>query len=307
MEFGEINADATEDLGEIVFNPLSGNQDEEYIAIRNPTENAVDITGWKLTGGIDYVFAKGVVIPAGGVLYISPDVNAFRTRTTGPSASQGLFVQGNGGKYLSNGGATVELRAADNTLRMDSSRRPKVLRRSSSRARVSELMYHPPDSTVAEVAAGFGDAAAFEYIELVNIGDVAIDLTERGVHGRHRRHDRRRRTPPLAPGERCSWSQISAAYAMRYDTGVRILGTFSGKLDNAGEQLKLVDANNEKVLDFVYDDNWYPSTDGDGHSLEIVDEDALVTAWSLPAMGASLRAGRFAGRVWRSGNAPGRR
>ncbi len=291
LEFGAINTDGSEDLGEIVFNPLSGDQNDEYLAIHNPTADAADISGWKLTGGLEYTFAKGVVIPAGGVLYVSPDVVAFRSRETGPGGGQGLFVQGLGGQHISNAGATITLRAADD-VEIDTVTTPVALSPLQESLRVVELMYHPSDSTPQEVAAGYGDAAVFEYVEFMNIGDEPIDLQgaefTQGIDAAI--------TAPstmLAPGERALIVANPTAFGMRYDAaGVRIVGTFSGKLDNAGEQLKLVDGAGETILDFVYDDSWYPSTDGDGFSLEIVDAEAATEAWSTAAQ-------------WRASQEPG--
>ena len=48
----------------------------------------------------------GVVIPSNSTLYLSPNVNAFRTRATGPRRGQGLFVQGNYDRRLSARGAS---------------------------------------------------------------------------------------------------------------------------------------------------------------------------------------------------------
>jgi len=75
-------------------NPVSGVQDEEFIALHNPNPFAVDLTGWTLTGGIDFTFHPGTVIVSDGVLYVSPDKAAFRARATGPSGGQELFVVG---------------------------------------------------------------------------------------------------------------------------------------------------------------------------------------------------------------------
>ena len=49
------------------------------------------------------------MIPAGGTLYVSPNVYAFRQRTTGPSGNQGLLVQGNYDGHLSKWGESVQL------------------------------------------------------------------------------------------------------------------------------------------------------------------------------------------------------
>ncbi len=81
--------------------PASGNQDEEYVKLDNPTDVAVDISGWRLAGGIEHTFRPGTTIPAGMSLYVSPNVRAFRARATGPSGGQTLLVQGDYDGHLS--------------------------------------------------------------------------------------------------------------------------------------------------------------------------------------------------------------
>jgi hypothetical protein len=75
--------------------PASGNQDEEYIELINPNSYAVDLSGWQLVGGVEHTFLPGTVLVAGGRLYVSPNVRAFRSRRTAPTGGQGRFVQGN--------------------------------------------------------------------------------------------------------------------------------------------------------------------------------------------------------------------
>ena len=47
--------------------------------------------------------SAGVVIPANGTLYLSPDVVAFRSRTVSPKGGERNFVQGNYSPQLSSG------------------------------------------------------------------------------------------------------------------------------------------------------------------------------------------------------------
>jgi len=96
-------------FGDCEHSPSSGNQDEEYVELVNPNSYAVDISGWRLGGGIEHTFLPGTVLIAGGRLYVSPDVRTFRHRATGPRGGQGLFVQGNYKGHLSRGGETVDL------------------------------------------------------------------------------------------------------------------------------------------------------------------------------------------------------
>ena len=46
-------------FGSFDHNPASGNQDEEYIELHNPLDTAADISGWRLTGGIEHEFPAG--------------------------------------------------------------------------------------------------------------------------------------------------------------------------------------------------------------------------------------------------------
>lgn len=68
---------------------------EAWLVLLNPGAVAVDLSGWKVEGEISLTLQPGTVLPAGGRLYLSPDVVAFRARTEPPTGGQGLFVQGN--------------------------------------------------------------------------------------------------------------------------------------------------------------------------------------------------------------------
>ncbi len=96
-------------FGAYDYSPASGNQDEEYIELINPNAYAVDLSDWELTGGVEHTFRPGTVLGAGGSLYVSPNVRAFRRRAASPTGGQGRFVQGNYQGHLSSGGETVSL------------------------------------------------------------------------------------------------------------------------------------------------------------------------------------------------------
>ncbi len=143
--------------------------------------------------------------------------------------------------------------------------------------RISEIMYHP---SVAPPGGAY-DREEFEYIELTNIGDGPIELA--GVELR----DGVAFTFPsmsLAPGQFVVVVENPTAFASRYVQPVTVAGQYSGKLDNGGELITLLDAADQTIQSFTYqDDNWYPNTDGDGYSLVIVDATADVSAWNTQA------------------------
>ena len=103
------------EIAYVEHNPASGIRDEEYLVLYNPNNTAVDISYWRIEGDISHTFTPGTVIPAGGSLYLSPDVPTFLARTTGPRGNQGLFVQGNYSGNLANEGGVIHLLAADNS------------------------------------------------------------------------------------------------------------------------------------------------------------------------------------------------
>jgi hypothetical protein len=81
-------------FGTIEASPVSGNPAEGFIEIVNCNAFAVDVSGWQLTGGVDFDFPPGTVIAAQDSLHVAADVVAFRNRSSSPSGGQGLFVLG---------------------------------------------------------------------------------------------------------------------------------------------------------------------------------------------------------------------
>ncbi|MHC4571727.1 MAG: lamin tail domain-containing protein, partial [Planctomycetota bacterium] len=155
----------------VEFNPSSGNQDEEYIRLDNPNAYAVDISGYRLTGGVEHTFQPGVVIPTGGGVYVSPNVRAFRARATSPKGGEGLFVQGNYNGHLSSWGEVINLLDTDANL-VDTITYPGNPSNQQRYLRITEMMYHPADPNLG---SPYNDED-FEYIELKNIGPNTLDL-----------------------------------------------------------------------------------------------------------------------------------
>jgi hypothetical protein len=261
-------------FGAIEYLPASTNQAEEYIELVNTNRLAVDLSGWGLRGAVDYTFRGGVVMPSNSVLYVAADVTAFRARQTGPRGGRGLFVQGDYTGQLSARGETLWLLDAmgrtNNTVTYAGA--PSDAQRF---LRVTELMYHPP----ADPAGSSADADEFEYVELKNIGPHAIDLTgvrfTSGIEFAFGGSP----APSLGPGESALLVKNRAAFTARYGAGFRIAGEYLGTLDNDGERVQLEDRFHEKILEFRYNDAWYPVTDGAGFSLVIVDEPAPFNTW----------------------------
>ncbi len=261
-------------VAEVDANPASGNQAQEYVCLTNPTPFALDVSGWRVMGGIDYTFKPGTVIPSNSVLYLSPDVTAFRARNLGPRGGLGLFVQGNYRGQLSARGETLRvLNAAGSVISTHTySGSPSL---AQQYLRVTELMYHP-----AALAGNTNGAEEFEFIELKNTSTGAtLDLAGvRFVNGVEFAFTGSAVTS-LAPGQSVLVVKNLAAFTPRYGGGLNVAGQYLGSLENRGERLQLIDGAGEEILDFNYDNNWYPLTDGLGFSLVVVDEDAETDAW----------------------------
>jgi hypothetical protein len=132
---------------------------------------------------------------------------------------------------------------------------------------VSEVMYNPAPVTPAEFAAGLGNDD-FEFIELLNIGGVSLDL------GSVRFTDGITATlaGALAPGERIVLVRSRAAFEARYGTSIPVLGEYSGKLNNGGETITLSFGRDQVIRSFAYSDTvpWPEAAAGDGGSLVLI-------------------------------------
>ena len=131
---------------------------------------------------------------------------------------------------------------------------------------VTEIMYHPPG------ASGV-DGDEFEFLELKNIGTQTLDLSsmsiDSGIDFTFARGTR------MAPDTFLVLVANSAHFAAKYP-GVPAHGVYSGRLDNSGEMLRLIDGASNLVFTLRYSDEsgWPHAADGRGFSL--VPRDAAV-------------------------------
>jgi hypothetical protein len=257
------------------FNPASANQAEEFLSLTNTNSFAVDISGWRLDGGVQHTFHPGTVLPSKGKIYVSPDVTAFRGRSAAPKGKQGLFIQGNYKGQLSARGETVLLwdKAGQLVTSMSYPGQPSA---GQQWLRIVELMYAPP---APEAGSPFL-REDFEYIALKNTGTQALNLG--GVHFTNGISFQfaTGAASYLAPGATIYLAKNVDAFKSRYGNALAVAGPFFGQLGNSGEAVELDDAVGEKILEFKFQD-WYPATAGQGYSLVIQNEAADYTTWDM--------------------------
>lgn len=251
-------------FGDFDANPISGLQAEEFVELTNSLGTAVDISGWKLSGGISHTFKPGTVVPAGSSLYVVKDIVAFKNRSTGPQGGQQRFIQGNyDGQLGSN--EDVNLIAADGELMAAFTTPDTGLTENQQHLRVVEVNYHPLQNEDAE------------YIEFLNTSS-ATTLNLTGVSITDGPSD-----PYVFPtgttlnaGERLLVVKDPAIFALTFpnvDPAI-VYGGYNGKLSNSGEKIRVAEAGGEAVFDFTYGDSdpWSIAADGAGGTLQLVDE-----------------------------------
>ncbi|MEO6033657.1 MAG: lamin tail domain-containing protein, partial [Verrucomicrobiota bacterium] len=100
-------------INEIMYDPISGDDDDEYVELYNRGTNAVDLAGWKFVAGIDFTFPTGAIIGAKGYLVVARNARRLMTNYLNLSSAN-LF--GNFGGKLSNSGERIALGFPDSSI-----------------------------------------------------------------------------------------------------------------------------------------------------------------------------------------------
>ncbi|MBN2508107.1 MAG: lamin tail domain-containing protein [Verrucomicrobia bacterium] len=90
-------------ISELMFNPVSGRPEDEWLELHNVTASLVNLTGWRFTRGVKFTFPN-VAIPAGGCLVVAADAAVFRAGHPGVSNVVGGWTG-----QLANSDETLEL------------------------------------------------------------------------------------------------------------------------------------------------------------------------------------------------------
>ena len=139
--------------------------------------------------------------------------------------------------------------------------------------RITEIMFHP----LPPGGGNTNDADLYEYIEVKNVGATSLNVSGFQLGGGVTFAFP---NVALAAGQTAVIVKDIAAFQSRYGASALILGTFAGSLANGGDHLVLKGPRQEPVLDFSYNDQWYPAADGLGFSLVVQDEQAPAASWN---------------------------
>ncbi|RME91515.1 MAG: hypothetical protein D6766_11795, partial [Verrucomicrobia bacterium] len=310
-------------VNEVLANPLPPAR--AAIELHNPADTPADVSGWFLSDDPHmpkYRLPEGSVIPPGGFLVVTAD--QFHPGT-GQPWEFGLDDRGDDA-FLFSADADGRLTGRVHGLRfgasppgltygrwLDAAGRESsipldhpTLGGPNATPRIgpvvmSEIMYHPP-----EVFANgrFWDAPENEYLELLNVSDQAVLLHDPAQPDAAwaLRGGIAFTFPPgtrLDPGERllvvgfdpAADPDQSASFRTLYDVpeSTRLLGPWTGKLDNRGEAIELVrpealdpaetpPSHAPVVIDRVaYEDRapWPAGADGAGAALQRQPENAF--------------------------------
>ncbi|MCK5851669.1 chitobiase/beta-hexosaminidase C-terminal domain-containing protein, partial [bacterium] len=135
---------------------------------------------------------------------------------------------------------------------------------------VSEIMYHPP---------GGSD---FEFIEIKNISGSNLDISDLSFVDGITFSFAGSAVTELSNEAYVVVVKSNAVFASLYNTNdILIAGEYEGKLANGGERIEIQGAAGETLAAFIYSDDWYPTTDGDGYSLVIVNPYESTNLWNL--------------------------
>ena len=93
-------------INELMYNPIGGNDDDQYVELYNQGTNAIDLVNWQFTAGISFTFPTNTVVSPGGYLVVARNrTNLFAKY---PNLNTGNTIGNYTGK-LSHSGERVAL------------------------------------------------------------------------------------------------------------------------------------------------------------------------------------------------------
>lgn len=263
-----------------------------YVRSRLPAKVPFEIT---TNGGVDFETATPEVVLEGrgwvdvrevrsslhGPLPLTwLDANRWRVTFALPEATNSIQLEAFNLRGESIGKDSIAIRT---TQPGDTQRRA---------LRITEIYYHPANPTADEIAAGFADAEAFEFIEVTNFSTNTVSLDGArftlGILYDFSTGDARE----LPSGASLILARNPLAFAKRFPAAPKPSGTYTDGLSNGGETVRLVDRFGFVIHEVTYGDEapWPTGADGDGYSIELIDPNTNLdqaAGWRLSVLGGS--------------------
>ncbi len=101
---GQPNADALRArvvISEVMYRPISGRDDDQFVELWNPGTEAVSLAGWRLVDGVDFFFPEGRSLAPGERGVVAR--NTARLRLTYPNLSAGRILGEFSGRLAAQG------------------------------------------------------------------------------------------------------------------------------------------------------------------------------------------------------------
>jgi Lamin Tail Domain/CotH kinase protein len=104
-------------INEIMYAPISLNDDDQYVELYNRSANAVNLGGWQFVHGISYTIPPNTLLPAGGYLVVAR--STARMLANYPYLNSSTLA-GNFSGALSHGGEQISLALSDSLITTNS-------------------------------------------------------------------------------------------------------------------------------------------------------------------------------------------
>ncbi len=97
-------------INEVMYHPISGAEDDQYVELYNPGETAVNVSGWRLEDGIGFTLPQGTLLAPNGYLVVGKSASRLRSNYPDLNPDQ---VLGDFTGRLSGGGERIALSMPD--------------------------------------------------------------------------------------------------------------------------------------------------------------------------------------------------
>jgi regulation of enolase protein 1 (concanavalin A-like superfamily) len=77
-------------INEIMFHPISGDDDDQFVELFNRTGHAVDLGGWELSDGVSFLFPSNTILQANSYLVLARNAAHLRTNYANLNAANCL-------------------------------------------------------------------------------------------------------------------------------------------------------------------------------------------------------------------------